>query len=184
MHRVNEHGKTGKNCPYAVFFLDLQAGGQKGFAEADANAVNPLMRNFPTLLVRPVYLLTPSRTALNTEQQRRCMLQSDHGHGQAAFPSMLELTVLAQRPPIALSSQNSREFCYGCTFSQLPPTENSYSRLILDGQQRLTSIYTLFEGKPPAFYEGEHCFSICISTFPQRSLSSTKKLKWRPIRCG
>lgn len=35
------------------------------------------------------------------------------------------------------------------------PSENSFSRLILDGQQRLTSVYTLFEGKPPAFYEGE-----------------------------
>jgi uncharacterized protein with ParB-like and HNH nuclease domain len=38
---------------------------------------------------------------------------------------------------------------------QSPPSENSFSRLILDGQQRLTSIFTLFEGKPPAFYEGE-----------------------------
>lgn len=36
-----------------------------------------------------------------------------------------------------------------------PTTDNSYSRLILDGQQRLTSVYTLFQGKPPAFYEGE-----------------------------
>jgi len=41
---------------------------------------------------------------------------------------------------------------------QSPPTENSYSRLILDGQQRLTSVYSLFEGKPPAFYEGETLF--------------------------
>jgi len=39
-----------------------------------------------------------------------------------------------------------------------PLTENSFSRLILDGQQRLTSVYTLFEGKPPAFYEGEHLY--------------------------
>src|ERR1022692_3367136 len=38
---------------------------------------------------------------------------------------------------------------------QSPPTENSFSRLILDGQQRLTSVYTMFKGKPPAFYEGE-----------------------------
>ena len=36
-----------------------------------------------------------------------------------------------------------------------PQMDNSYWRLILDGQQRLTSVYTLFEGKPPAFYEGE-----------------------------
>lgn len=38
---------------------------------------------------------------------------------------------------------------------QSPISENAYSRLILDGQQRLTSVFTLFEGKPPAFYEGE-----------------------------
>jgi hypothetical protein len=31
-------------------------------------------------------------------------------------------------------------------------------RLILDGQQRLTSIYVLMEGKPPPFYEGEKLF--------------------------
>ena len=34
-------------------------------------------------------------------------------------------------------------------------SEGPFSRLILDGQQRLTSIYALFEGKAPAFYEGE-----------------------------
>ncbi|GAB4327223.1 MAG: DUF262 domain-containing protein [Dehalococcoidia bacterium] len=31
-------------------------------------------------------------------------------------------------------------------------------QLILDGQQRLTSIYTLIEGEPPPFYEGEKLF--------------------------
>lgn len=31
-------------------------------------------------------------------------------------------------------------------------------RLILDGQQRLTSIYVLLEGEPPPFYEGEKLF--------------------------
>ena len=31
-------------------------------------------------------------------------------------------------------------------------------RLILDGQQRLTSIYVLMEGEPPPFYEGEKLF--------------------------
>lgn len=31
-------------------------------------------------------------------------------------------------------------------------------QLILDGQQRLTSIYTLVEGKPPPFYDGETLF--------------------------
>ena len=38
---------------------------------------------------------------------------------------------------------------------RIAPSENSFSRLILDGQQRLTSVFTLFEGNPPAFYEGE-----------------------------
>src|SRR6266498_994731 len=33
-----------------------------------------------------------------------------------------------------------------------------YSLLLLDGQQRLTSLYVLFEGKAPPFYEGEELF--------------------------
>lgn len=33
-----------------------------------------------------------------------------------------------------------------------------YSRLLLDGQQRLTSLYTLIEGQAPPFYEGERLF--------------------------
>ena len=33
-----------------------------------------------------------------------------------------------------------------------------HSKLLLDGQQRLTSLFTLFEGKPPPFYEGETLF--------------------------
>ncbi len=33
-----------------------------------------------------------------------------------------------------------------------------YFKLILDGQQRLTSIYTLLEGEPPHFYEGEQLY--------------------------
>jgi hypothetical protein len=39
-------------------------------------------------------------------------------------------------------------------------TSNSdgYSLLLLDGQQRLTSLYTLFEGEPPPFYEDENLF--------------------------
>lgn len=39
------------------------------------------------------------------------------------------------------------------------PSDDSKSyRLILDGQQRLTSIYVLVEGEPPPFYEGEKLF--------------------------
>lgn len=39
-----------------------------------------------------------------------------------------------------------------------PKTDKAFARLILDGQQRLTSVYTLFQGKPPAFYEGESLY--------------------------
>jgi hypothetical protein len=35
---------------------------------------------------------------------------------------------------------------------------DSYSLLLLDGQQRLTTLYTLFEGKPPPFHEGDSLF--------------------------
>ncbi len=37
-------------------------------------------------------------------------------------------------------------------------SEEGSSLLLLDGQQRLTSLYTLFQGKPPPFYEGESLF--------------------------
>ena len=37
-------------------------------------------------------------------------------------------------------------------------TSNGYSLLLLDGQQRLTTLYVLFEGKAPLFYEGESLY--------------------------
>jgi hypothetical protein len=33
-----------------------------------------------------------------------------------------------------------------------------HTQLLIDGQQRLTSLFVLTEGKPPSFYEGEHLF--------------------------
>jgi uncharacterized protein with ParB-like and HNH nuclease domain len=33
-------------------------------------------------------------------------------------------------------------------------TDTQYNRLILDGQQRLTALYTVFKGEPPPFFEG------------------------------
>jgi len=60
---------------------------------------------------------------------------------------------------------------------QSPPTENSYSRLILDGQQRLTSVYTLFEGKPPAFYEGETLFFNLYFYLPTEEFEFYQKAK-------
>ncbi len=35
---------------------------------------------------------------------------------------------------------------------------DGYSLMLLDGQQRLTTLYVLFEGKAPPFYEGESLF--------------------------
>lgn len=40
----------------------------------------------------------------------------------------------------------------------LPNDETKSYRLILDGQQRLTSVYVLMEGEAPPFYEGENLF--------------------------
>lgn len=37
-------------------------------------------------------------------------------------------------------------------------TSDGHSLLLLDGQQRLTSLYVLFEGEAPPFYEGEELF--------------------------
>ncbi len=37
-------------------------------------------------------------------------------------------------------------------------TSDGHSLLLLDGQQRLTSLYVIFEGKAPPFYEGEALF--------------------------
>lgn len=37
-------------------------------------------------------------------------------------------------------------------------TKDGHSLLLLDGQQRLTSLYVIFEGKAPPFYEGEALF--------------------------
>jgi hypothetical protein len=38
-------------------------------------------------------------------------------------------------------------------------TRDGHSLLLLDGQQRLTSLYVIFEGRAPPFYEGEALFS-------------------------
>ena len=39
-----------------------------------------------------------------------------------------------------------------------PAEEHGKTLLILDGQQRLTTLYTLIKGEPPPFYEGEKLF--------------------------
>lgn len=42
--------------------------------------------------------------------------------------------------------------------AEAPTSDAAYFNLILDGQQRLTSIYTLINGTPPPFYEGESLY--------------------------
>jgi len=37
-------------------------------------------------------------------------------------------------------------------------SEQGKTLLILDGQQRLTTLFALIKGTPPPFYEGEHLF--------------------------
>ena len=39
-----------------------------------------------------------------------------------------------------------------------PELDAKYHRLILDGQQRLTALYTIFRGKPPPFFEGSSLY--------------------------
>ncbi len=41
---------------------------------------------------------------------------------------------------------------------ELPSEDSKSYRLILDGQQRLTSVYVLMEGEAPPFYEGEKLY--------------------------
>jgi len=39
-----------------------------------------------------------------------------------------------------------------------PQSNAKYHRLILDGQQRLTALYTVFKGEPPPFFEGSNLY--------------------------
>ena len=55
--------------------------------------------------------------------------------------------------------------------------EGVYTKLILDGQQRLTSIYTLFTGKEPPFYEGKKLdFQLYYN------LISNEFSYWQPVK--
>lgn len=66
--------------------------------------------------------------------------------------------------------------------------KGSVFQLILDGQQRLTSVYTLFEGEPPPFYEGEKVlyfdirFNVRTEEFAYYKPSTMKGLdEWLPV---
>ena len=65
--------------------------------------------------------------------------------------------------------------------------ESKYFELILDGQQRLTSIYALMTGGPPPFYEGEKLFFDLHFNILDESFSYWKKItmqgkpEWIPV---
>jgi hypothetical protein len=65
--------------------------------------------------------------------------------------------------------------------------DNKYFNLILDGQQRLTSIYTVVTGEPPPFYEGEKLFFNLYFNIQSEEFAYYKKVamqdrhEWIPI---
>lgn len=66
-------------------------------------------------------------------------------------------------------------------------TDNKFYNLILDGQQRLTSLYALFKGVPPSFYEGEKLyfnlyFNLDTEEFVYYMEKRMKgKMEWVPV---
>jgi hypothetical protein len=69
---------------------------------------------------------------------------------------------------------------------QLDP-ESKFFELILDGQQRLTSIFTVMTGKPPPFYEGEKLYFDLYFNVLDESFGYWKKItmqgkpEWLPV---
>lgn len=65
--------------------------------------------------------------------------------------------------------------------------DSKFYELILDGQQRLTSIFTLMTGKPPPFYEGEALhfdlyFNLLDETFGYwKKITMQGKPEWIPV---
>jgi hypothetical protein len=65
--------------------------------------------------------------------------------------------------------------------------ESKYFELILDGQQRLTSIFAIMTGEPPPFYEGEKLFfdlhfNVLDETFSYwKKIAMQGKPEWIPV---
>lgn len=55
--------------------------------------------------------------------------------------------------------------------------DGSYKKLILDGQQRLTTLYTLFEGSPPPFFEGKDLYFRLHFNFIEEEFEF-----WQPVK--
>ena len=68
---------------------------------------------------------------------------------------------------------------YGFTESagRKPESESLYKKLILDGQQRLTTLYALFDGSPPPFFEGEDLYFKLYFNFIEEEFEF-----WQPVK--
>ncbi len=53
---------------------------------------------------------------------------------------------------------------------------DGHSLLLLDGQQRVTTLYVLFKGEAPRFYEGESLFFDLLNTCPRSPVNLLKRL--------
>lgn len=68
-----------------------------------------------------------------------------------------------------------------------PEDDSAFYNLILDGQQRLTSLYTLMRGEPPPFYEGEKLFfdlyfNLIDETFSYfKPMTMKGRAEWIPV---
>lgn len=56
-------------------------------------------------------------------------------------------------------------------------SNGSYKKLILDGQQRLTVLYALFEGSPPPFFEGKDLYFKLYFNFIEEDFEF-----WQPVK--
>lgn len=70
---------------------------------------------------------------------------------------------------------------------EIADSETKYFQLILDGQQRLTSVYTVLKGEPPPFYEEEALyfnlyFNLLTEEFAYYKKSAMQgKAEWIPV---
>jgi len=60
---------------------------------------------------------------------------------------------------------------------EVSESDGSYKKLILDGQQRLTTLYALFEGSPPPFFEGKDLYFKLYFNFIEEEFEF-----WQPVK--
>lgn len=62
--------------------------------------------------------------------------------------------------------------------------DRHFSRLILDGQQRLTTLFTIIKGVPPPWFEGKPPGLICSLTLSPRNSSIIRRPSCRGSESG